>query len=699
MMDADSWIKLNMDSRSPLILDDSFGFADSEESRFVDQASDGLWPKSAGPLPMSAYEKELVADLFDGFDGSGAHQHSMPFDSYMHQSFAAQLFPPPPECHSVSDDESIRYLIKNELAASPLDFANSPPLAVPSPEIPEVMSFSPTSGPDGCKIAVYLQSSYDLLATNSSTFVISFGSARCDCAITPLGFQNSAFVYTLLADAPAWSATCCSTSCVPLQLIVDGNDGLPVQMSHIGNFTYDQGPAIRETSAPRKRRMSAASEETSTSPTSVKHRVHDNMPHYTCNDGMPASPYLSTPTSAAGYSPVEYHHNESPVVMPVKLEVQQQQQRLKAPSPLSASWSPTFSVASASTQSPTSRIPSPVRTTANPPLIRTSTIQQNLTAPGAGNQGQPFNPYAIYPTKAVLKLNGDLTAMAEGWTKEERDAESRLVQFTRQQDGSTIYADFKPVCPAERAPNSICISCIYWESKKECYVTSVDTIYLLESLVGVRFTVEEKNRIRRNLEGFRPLTVSKTKQDSEDFFKVIMGFPNPKPRNIEKDVKVFPWRILAHALKKIIGKYSASYSSTAGALPATMSSSYPTIEASDSSSNSSSPRSLPSNANVDMFKFTPTSQAGFTFGDSAGSGHGALQLLVPGSSAQHSVNTMAHSYGPSRMQLTPNSASSQASFAFSFEHESPMSMISPHQPGFYGAVPPSTLRPLGRATS
>jgi hypothetical protein len=34
-----------------------------------------------------------------------------------------------------------------------------------------------------------------------------------------------------------------------------------------------------------------------------------------------------------------------------------------------------------------------------------------------------------------------------------------------------------------------------------------------------------------------------------------MGFPAPKPRNIEKDVKVFPWKILSHALKKIIGKY------------------------------------------------------------------------------------------------------------------------------------------------
>jgi len=105
-------------------------------------------------------------------------------------------------------------------------------------------------------------------------------------------------------------------------------------------------------------------------------------------------------------------------------------------------------------------------------------------------------------------------------------------------------------------------SVVWWEEKKECFVTSVDTIYLLESLVAVRFTVEEKNRIRRNLEGFRPLTVSKAKSDSEDFFKIIMGFPNPKPRNIEKDVKVFPWKILAHALKKIIGKYVGSLSST-----------------------------------------------------------------------------------------------------------------------------------------
>jgi hypothetical protein len=34
-----------------------------------------------------------------------------------------------------------------------------------------------------------------------------------------------------------------------------------------------------------------------------------------------------------------------------------------------------------------------------------------------------------------------------------------------------------------------------------------------------------------------------------------MDFPDPKPRNIEKDVKVFDWSLLPQALGKIISKY------------------------------------------------------------------------------------------------------------------------------------------------
>ncbi len=265
--------------------------------------------------------------------------------------------------------------------------------------------------------------------------------------------------------------------------------------------------------------------------------------------------------------------------------------KYKAQSPQTpSSWSPSFppvnQVNSVSRSSATpvlgSAADAPTGKSSAPALIRTSTIQQPSNCMNVASTPQSFNPYAMYPSKAVLKLNGDLDAMAEGWSLEEWDAKRRLVHFTRRQSGSTIHTDFKAVAPEDRQPNSICISCIWWEEKQDFYVTSVDTIFLLESLVAVRFTVEEKNRIRRNLEGFRPLTVSKSKAESEEFFKIIMGFPSPKPRNIEKDVKVFPWKILAHALKKIIGKYSASYSSTASALPTPMGSHYASNGASDS---------------------------------------------------------------------------------------------------------------------
>jgi hypothetical protein len=191
--------------------------------------------------------------------------------------------------------------------------------------------------------------------------------------------------------------------------------------------------------------------------------------------------------------------------------------------------------------------PVPVSTSRHPPqpqLVRTSQISGAKAGTGA-----------TYSRKVVLKMQGDLNLMAMGWSNEEWTARRRLVQFWPQQDANVLNLAFRPIAQHEYVPNTIVVSCIFRDEWNECFVTSVDTIYLLEALVGARFSVEEKNRIRRNLEGFKPMTVSKSKVDAEPFFKLIMGFPNPKPRNIEKDVKVFPWKILAQALKKVMSKY------------------------------------------------------------------------------------------------------------------------------------------------
>ncbi|KAA1474248.1 hypothetical protein DENSPDRAFT_840821 [Dentipellis sp. KUC8613] len=157
---------------------------------------------------------------------------------------------------------------------------------------------------------------------------------------------------------------------------------------------------------------------------------------------------------------------------------------------------------------------------------------------------------------ATLEFVTPLEDMAENLTAEERSAGRRLVRFSRVQDGHKLLVSCQTLRPEDYDERHIAVSCIYRPSDGECYVTSVDIIYLLQHFVQDNFSVEEKNRIRRNLEGFRPTTISKTRAGSEEFFQQIMDFPMPKPRNIEKDVKVFPWGVLGAALDKIINKYS-----------------------------------------------------------------------------------------------------------------------------------------------
>ena len=466
----------------------------------------------------------------------------------------AQLLPSPLAGHGSQDLASSPYLTDQEYPGSVRYDEPRSPIFGFLRQTPEVTNFFPQRGGEGTRLSVQLRSSYDL-SSHSATFALSFESQRCECVPQLANVQDSVFHYVLIVDTPTFISTKSPSFAVPLRLVIDHHADQTPTVLRVGVYTYEQVGQPSFSDDPHQ--GGAVAPVNNVSPMHPHKRqptqqieVKGEHDHHPYHDDSPASysPFLPPGTTAGGFSGL-YASDNSPPALHFVGSSGISQPTLKAPAPLTPSWAgPMNGVSMAAAPHPqavsSARPP-------NPTLIRTSTIPQS------SNMGQalPFNPYAMYPTKAVLKLNGDLDSMTENWSPDERDAKRRLVQFTRVQTGSTIHADFKPVSPEDRAPNSICISCIHWEGKNECFVTSVDTIYLLESLVGVRFTVEEKNRIRRNLEGFRPLTVSKAKADSEEFFKVIMGFPAPKPRNIEKDVKVFPWKILGHALKKIIGKY------------------------------------------------------------------------------------------------------------------------------------------------
>ena len=473
-----------------------------------------------------------------------------------------------------------------------------PYLNVGSTPVPEITNYAPSSGTQDTKFHVYFTTLYELMTANTPIFFLMFGQRKCKASLRKLNQAGGVCTYSVVADVPQVSATGYPSSTVPVVLFMESGDGDIMSKVPVGDFTYVDGGNQSGNSTPqvemsRKRKISSDSSDLMKSPAKrpssqqLRPKEEYGAPYYASTDSNASySPYMQSSNNygtllpqyggsrSAGYQGQQRH-----MAYQYPTSATSSPPTLKAPSPQVGHWASGYpSVSSSLGRGPglpsnvgvsrpaLSSLPAP-SLSANPPLIRTSTLQQTpspATTPHGGNPGQHFNAYALYTHKAKLEIQGDLDAMAQNWSDEEFESRRRLVHFRRSQSGSTITTTFQPVSVDDRPQNSVCISCIYWEEKEECFVTSVDTIYLLEQLVAARFTVEEKNRIRRNLEGFRPLTVSKGKSDSEEFFKVIMGFPAPKPRNIEKDVKVFHWKDLASALKKIIGKYVSMLSKALG---------------------------------------------------------------------------------------------------------------------------------------
>ncbi|KAL5426376.1 hypothetical protein PMIN06_012954 [Paraphaeosphaeria minitans] len=496
----------------------------------------------------------------------------------------------------------------------------------------------PSQGVAGSKVLLHLRTRFDLEA-DPLTFTIMFGEQKCVAALQKMDQDDDFYHYALSVEVPPFPLTNSFDPTMMLKLQMDGRAGRLGTPINAGKFTFnDMADPQFQTSpdvAGMKRKLSSdytedysdhAAKRTQSMRFQAKPRAMSGTYSAASVSPLPARSSLSHAYGyGGGYDMAKQTSYTSQMsqkglyAVPSGTSISQNDMKPPQMSPNLPSYGQYSSLGQ---RSPASIAVTPTRTTVHsspsalptPVLVRATTLPQSTAAPS----GQPFNPYLMYPTKAVLKIDGDLDTMIDNWTQDERDAQRRLVEFKRSQSGSTITTSFAPITLETRQQRSICVSCIYWEEKDECFITSVDTIYLLEQLVNVRFTVEEKNRIRRNLEGFRPLTVSKAKSESEEFFKVIMGFPNPKPRNIEKDVKVFPWKILAHALKKIISKYvgyspscnvssrtdhsrTANYSSTAGigSHPVGSSSGYVQVPISQTTGDvhrNTSPRSISSSA-------------------------------------------------------------------------------------------------------
>ncbi|KAG9237416.1 hypothetical protein BJ875DRAFT_520212, partial [Amylocarpus encephaloides] len=562
----------------PIIVDESYPSPESAAFHELGYegalVARGISPQE--PFPMSAYRKS-TQPLNHGY--ATVRTCSDGVFSYAAPTFASQPGSAPATSPGYLNSSQLTPMtFPPTHTSSGFDEQSGPYLNVGATPDPEVTSYSPSRGSAGTKVYVSITSLYELMTSSTPVFYLTFGNRKCPATLSKINQQGGVCQYTVAGEVPE-QATTGAPSQEMIHLLMETGDGDVMAKIKVGPFSHVQeqisNPASQDN--PRKRKMSDASQD-------MKSPIKRTTPHilrpkqeygpayaYSTADGsssyspfMPALPFNNiTPqysramTAYSPHPPFGYataSHQSSPTI---KAEFQQAGAWRTAYHP-GQSMRNNHNLPLAVSRPDLSSLAAPASSATTPTLIRTSTLQQTpVTHPS-----QVFNAYAMYPNKAQLELSGDVQTMAQNWSSDEWESKRRLVIFERTQVGSTIKTTFRPATPDERPPQHICISCIYWEEKRECFVTSVDTIYLLEALIGIRFPVEEKNRVRRNLEGFHPLTVSKGRPESEQFFKVIMAFPKPKPRNIEKDVKVFHWKDLVSALRKIFAKYSASPSST-----------------------------------------------------------------------------------------------------------------------------------------
>jgi hypothetical protein len=375
-----------------------------------------------------------------------------------------------------------------------------PYLNVGSSPIPEVTSFSPSRGPAGTTLYVYFTTMYEILTSNTPTFFLGFGQQKCPASIRKVGPSGGVCQYTLACEVPQFAGTNWSSSRVPVFMFMEG-DGDVISKVEVGDFTYENSSQPLE--GTRKRKMSTDSTDLLRSPAkrnSQQLKPKEEFSPYGFNPAdSPSSysPYLQATSnysslmpqygrSSGSYTPqaaprnIAYGYANSSTASPPNL---------KPSSPHTSTWNPAYSISSSIARSPglpsnasmhrpaLTSLPSPA---GNPTFTRTSTLQSQSSSPAATpHGGHTYNPYPMYANKAKLDIDGDLSSMMiQNWTPEEWEAKRRLVQFKRSQSGCTITTNFQPITAEERPSHSIVISCIYWEEKNDCYVTSVDTIYL-----------------------------------------------------------------------------------------------------------------------------------------------------------------------------------------------------------------------------
>ncbi|CAK9787305.1 unnamed protein product [Cutaneotrichosporon oleaginosum] len=154
----------------------------------------------------------------------------------------------------------------------------------------------------------------------------------------------------------------------------------------------------------------------------------------------------------------------------------------------------------------------------------------------------------------VLKRTIDLSS----WDSLDHERVRRLIRFKtsriRGEGGApVVHVDWQAIDPKQwegsNEKGTCTISII--KAQSDSWVTSVDLMNIAECVLDTHLCTEEKNRIRRCFEDKKP----KCLNPGDPFYVLLQSYNSPKPRNIDKSVKVYRAINLMAMMKKLCRSY------------------------------------------------------------------------------------------------------------------------------------------------
>lgn len=179
----------------------------------------------------------------------------------------------------------------------------------------------------------------------------------------------------------------------------------------------------------------------------------------------------------------------------------------------------------------------------------------NTSEDVCGAKSLPYTvvlPPILARKRLQLDIVGDLQRMVCDWTSGESDEGRRLVNFQQvDRIQSHIVLAPRSMPLGTRRPGAAYMNCV--ATPRGHYFTVTNFVQLFAFILNRRLGRREIARIRRDLDYYRPITM--TEREGPDFERITGMTVEPRPCSKRSPFKMIPWELLLAALERVATRY------------------------------------------------------------------------------------------------------------------------------------------------